>query len=80
MKTGFKDKMATKKKTIKNPWNYEAPCFDDRQRMSAGIDYGVGYNQPVGSVGSPKSTDILPKGRVDTMSLKRDYKSLDVEE
>lgn len=72
MKTGFKDSIEPKnpKKSIKSPWNFEAPCYDERSScyVSAGTNYGVGKTQPVGHEGNPRSEGV-PKGRVNTMSL-----------
>lgn len=72
MKTGFKDPIEPKrKKEGERPWNWEAPPYDHRSgwTMQAGTDYGVGFNQPVGIPGNPKSNDAIPKGRVDTMEI-----------
>lgn len=81
MKTGFKDPISPKEKPkqVKSPWNYEAPCYDDRMKISAGDDYGVGFRSPVGSVGDAKKSDMIPKGRVNTLSLQRNYKGFEAE-
>lgn len=65
----FKDPIAPKpEKPIKTPWNFEAPCYDQRNRIAAGDDYGVGHRCPVGHLGNPKpSAATLPFGRPDTM-------------
>jgi hypothetical protein len=71
MKTGFKDPIAkkVKEKTMKSPWNFEQPPYDERTScfINAGSHQGVGYRQPVGSHGGPKSSDMIPKGRVNTL-------------
>jgi len=66
----FKNPMAPKVKEekAKSPWNFQAPCYDDRNMISAGDSYGVGFNQPVGHKGPPASkADVLPMGKVKTM-------------
>jgi hypothetical protein len=66
----FKNPIAPriKESKEKNPWNFQAPCYDERCMVSAGDSYGVGFNQPIGHKGNPKeSTPMLPKGRVKTM-------------
>ncbi len=72
MKTGFKDPIAVKDETkkIKSPWNFDCPQYDERSScyVNAGSHYGVGYRQPVGHKGNPKSNvDTLPRSRVNTM-------------
>lgn len=66
----FKNPIAPKVKEAKkkSPWNFEAPCYDERNMISAGDNYGVGFNQPVGRKGNPKQhVDVLPMGRPKTM-------------
>ena len=66
----FKNPIAPKVKEekAKNPWNFKAPCYDQRNMISAGDNYGVGFNQPVGHEGNPKArVDVLPFGKVSTM-------------
>ncbi len=68
MKSGFKDPIAPKiKKTIMNsPWNFDAPQYDERTSVfvTAGTNYGTGFNQPVGTKGEAKgSTSALPMDR-----------------
>lgn len=66
----FKNPIAPKIKESKskNPWNFKAPCYDERNMISAGDNYGVGFNQPVGHEGNPKErSDVLPFGKVRTM-------------
>lgn len=68
----FKNPIAPKVKESKkkSPWNFEAPCYDERNMISAGDNYGVGFNQPVGREGNPKtSSDVLPFGKVKTMQV-----------
>lgn len=72
MKTGFKDRTEVKEgKTIKNPWNFDQPPYDQRSScfVNAGTNYGVGHNQPVGKFKA--SGYAVPVGRVNT--LKTDY-------
>ena len=48
-----------------DPWNFDAPSYDNRNRVSAGGEYGVGSTQPVGHEGSPKETvDSLPQDNI----------------
>lgn len=81
MKTGFKDPLTPKKhepreepKDGKNsPWDFRCPDYDQRSSdfVSAGTYYGEGHRQPVGREGNAKLTvDALPKGRVDTLSIR----------
>jgi hypothetical protein len=66
----FKDPIAPKIKESKSksPWNFKAPCYDDRNLISCGDNYGVGHKQPVGRMGNPKErADTLPFGRPSTM-------------
>lgn len=66
----FKDPIAPKGKEskAKSPWNFQAPCYDERNMISAGDNYGVGYRNPVGHKGNPKErVDTLPYGRAKTM-------------
>lgn len=68
----FKDPIAprVKPEKKKNPWDFTAPCYDDRNMVSAGDTYGVGFNQPVGHKGNPKErVDVLPFGRPETMRV-----------
>ena len=73
MKTGFKNKIEVKEhKSIKSPWNFDAPLYDERTScyINAGTHHGVGYTQPVGHKDNPKSTAAtLPRDRrkVNTM-------------
>ena len=86
MKTGFHDPIqasdrVTKPKQgkVKTPWNFEAPSYDDRNRICAGSDFGVGHRNPVGHSGNPKaSSPTLPKGRVATMSTDPDESRVEV--
>lgn len=72
-KSGFKDPIAVKKgTTVKNPWDFTAPCYDQRTSnfVNAGTHYGVGHRQPVGHSGDPKQkAACLPSGRVNTMQV-----------
>jgi len=84
MDTGFKDPIALKKeKTLKSPWNFDCPPYDERTScyVNAGSHYGVGHRQPVGHKDNPKATaPTLPKGRVKTMKDDEvPYKNLRIE-
>lgn len=66
----FKDPIAPKVKSEKkkSPWDFTAPCYDERNLISAGDNHGVGFNNPVGHKGNPKErVDTMPFGRVKTM-------------
>lgn len=66
----FKNPIAPriKESKAKNPWNFQAPCYDERNMISAGDSYGVGFNQPVGHKGNPATTAaVLPRTGVKTM-------------
>lgn len=66
----FKDPIAPriKEQKKKNPWDFTAPCYDERNMVSAGDNHGKGFNNPVGHKGNPKErVDTLPYGRVKTM-------------
>lgn len=68
----FKNPIAPRIKETKekNPWNFKAPCYDQRTMISAGDNYGTGFNQPVGRKGNPKTrVDVLPFGKVETMRV-----------
>lgn len=57
-----------KEKSKKSPWNFEAPCYDERNMISAGDNYGVGFRQPVGRKGNPiENSPVLPMGKARTM-------------
>jgi len=52
-------------------WNFEAPSYDQRSSsfIRAGVDYGVGYRQPVGHEGNgTMNSEVLPRG---TKNIKR---------
>lgn len=78
-KTGFKDPIAIKNEEPKNtprngkntPWDYRQPEYDERSScfVNAGTHYGVGNKQPVGSHGTAKSSDVVPKGRINTLRV-----------
>jgi hypothetical protein len=57
MKKRFDDPIAVKQnKEMKSPWDYRAPCYDERTScfINTGSHYGVGHTQPVGHKGDPK--------------------------
>jgi hypothetical protein len=67
----FKDPIAPReKKEGKSPWNFEAPQYDQRSSnfVSAGSHYGVGFNQPVGTLKVTKGYAV-PMGKVSTMAV-----------
>lgn len=52
MDSGFKNNLkGPKGKTVKTPWNFEQPPYDERSScyVNAGTYMGVGKKQPVGS-------------------------------
>lgn len=52
MTKNFKNKIEEKtEKTIKSPWDFTCPHYDERTScyVNAGSHHGVGYRQPVGS-------------------------------
>lgn len=59
----FKDPIKPNKgnKEPKFPWNFEAPKYDDRNLISAGTNYGVGFNQPIGTE-KMSMKEVIPKG------------------
>ena len=69
----FQDKVhpKQKEKSMKSPWNFDAPCYDERTScfVSAGTNHGVGKNQPIGSLNHKADSSVIPKGRVDTMNV-----------
>jgi hypothetical protein len=70
METGFPNPIEPriKSKKVKSPWNFEAPHYDERNRIAAGDNYGVGFNQPIGRRGDPlKKVAVLPDGHPKTM-------------
>ena len=78
----FKNPIAPKVKEEKkkNPWDFTAPCYDQRNMVSAGDNHGVGFNNPIGHKGNPKSrVDTLPYGRVKTNKVDNiDIEKLDM--
>lgn len=59
-----------KEKSVKNPWNFDCPSYDNRSGMAvnAGWHHGVGKNQPVGHAGNPAmDVSCLPRGKMKTM-------------
>ena len=55
----------------KSPWDFTCPQYDERSScfVNAGTHYGVGHKQPVGSHGAAKSSDVVPKGRINTLRV-----------
>ena len=59
-----------KQEKKKNPWDFTAPCYDQRNMVSAGDSYGTGFKNPVGHKGpSKEKVDTLPYGRVETQKV-----------
>lgn len=76
MKSGFKETISAQNKKSKHHayWQNPQMQYDERSScfMNCGTHYGVGFNQPIGHHGNPKSkVDVLPQDRlnVKTMSL-----------
>ena len=85
MDTGFNNpiKSRTIKKKEKSPWNFDAPRYEEStsRYVSAGTQQGVGYKNPVGHTGDPKSkVDTLPFGRVKTLNLYPDARMDEIQE
>lgn len=71
MKTGFKDPIEPReKKSAERPFSYKNPGYDQRTShfISAGDNYGVGFNQPLGSE-KIASDYAVPVGRIKTMKV-----------
>lgn len=75
-KSGFKDRLEVKeqremekpKDGKKSPWDFRAPCYDQRSSnfVNAGTHYGVGVNQPIGTTTQSNKYSV-PLGRHITM-------------
>jgi len=82
MDTGFNDPIKAKnsKKSVKNPWDFKCPDYDQRSScyVNAGTDYGVGKNQPVGHAGNPSSSGV-PMGKVNTLKTYQDESKIEIE-
>lgn len=79
MKTGFKETVKlTESKKMKDPWNFEQPAYDERTScfINAGTYHGVGKKVPVGKE-SDSSPYAVPMGKVKTLDLYPDRKSMD---
>lgn len=66
-KMPFKDPVVdhTPTKTMKSPWDFTTPEYDERSScfISAGADHGVGHKQPVGHKGNPSNNHkTIPLG------------------
>lgn len=45
-----------------NPWQFEAPSYDNRNCIHAGDEFGIGSRQPIGHEGEAKQhVDALPQ-------------------
>ena len=71
MEKGFKNPISPrlKEQKKKSPWNFESPCYDDRNMISAGDNYGKGFKNPVGTFKASNENSPIPKGKVDTMRV-----------
>lgn len=82
MKSGFDERgMGKKGKEIKSPFDYAQPPYERTSScfVNVGTHQGVGLTQPVGHTGKPKATvSALPYGRVNTMDLYHDGKTIEV--
>jgi len=61
-----------KTKSIKNPWDFSCPSYDDRsgRAVNVGWSHGVGKVQPVGHDGAAKmEVSTLPMGKMDTLGV-----------
>ncbi|SRR5258708_28622258 len=78
----FSDPIAPQReeKSVKNPWTFTAPCYDDRNNIQAGTNYGKGFRNPIGHKGSAKmNVPTLPKSNVKTEEVvTRDFDNLDM--
>lgn len=76
-KSGFKEvsvkgNPGSKDANFSKYWDFSAPAYDQRTScfITAGTDYGVGKNQPVGHSGDAKQrVPCMPFGRVNTMKI-----------
>lgn len=74
MKSKFKDPIESTVKPVqkKSPWDFTCPEYDERTScyVNAGSHYGIGFKQPVGHKGDPKSkVDVLPRSPHPTMEV-----------
>lgn len=61
-----------KEKSVKNPWDFSCPSYDNRSSMgvNAGWHHGVGKTQPVGHEGDPKQrVPCMPFGKPHEMKV-----------
>ena len=83
-KKTFHDPIAPryKEKSINNPWPFTAPTYDDRGKVEAGTNCGVGFKNPIGHKGAPKQTvPTLPRCNVPTLKVgNRNFDNIDVYE
>lgn len=64
----FKDRIAPKNQKPadkhpegnKFPWGFKCPQYDERTScfIDAGTNYGIGFSQPIGHEGNPKSEGV----------------------
>ena len=77
-KYGFEDRTAVVDQNkpcqpedgVKSPWDYRCPQYDQRSSnfVNAGTHYGVGFAQPIGHEGNPKTVvPALPRTRMNTL-------------
>ena len=84
MKKGFEEPNAIPPgKTIKSPFNFDCPPYDERSScyINAGSHYGVGKTQPIGHINDPQvNVAALPSGKVNTMKVSEiPLKNLDLD-
>ncbi len=48
-----------KTKTIKDPWSFDQPKYDDRNKQAAGWNWGTGVRNPVGTM--RQSMEDMPR-------------------
>jgi hypothetical protein len=73
MSTGFQKPLPLDdlpKKNRKNPWNFDAPVYDERSScyVNAGRHFGVGVAQPIGK-SKITSNQCVPVGRIKTKRI-----------
>lgn len=62
--------VAPKTRKVKNPWDFEAPLYDERSGcyIDAGPHRGVGSKQPIGHEGKAAlHCDAMPMHTMETM-------------
>ena len=63
----FKDPIAPKvgEKKVKDPWDFDAPDYDQRTggSIGAGTNYGTGFRNPVGKARGSAKRDMPDKAK-----------------